>query len=207
MTLCGIPEFLAYSLECPGDSRFKWACQGSELMIGLAKMFCRECGTGKSNMPDLLANYLDLSGTSMVANNQVNFEKILKQLENEKLLIFDPNKTPLIERSIEEHMAPLMKYIVNLLDQFNVGDEIPQFLQQILNAMTLDVNSLDIRKVQKILYNSNVNTEADANSIDIFSEDYNEVLKAMHQLQSDLLKNKSFKSPLKVCKAVINNQI
>ena len=66
MSICGIHEFIAYCLEFPGASCFELACEGSELMIGLIKLFCRDCGTGKWNMPDLVAEWCDLSGPCMV---------------------------------------------------------------------------------------------------------------------------------------------
>ena len=207
MTLAGIPEFLAYSLKYPGCSRFDLSCQGSELMIGLAKLFCRECGTGKWDMPNLLATYLDLTGTAMVANNMVRFESIIQKLEREKLLVFDPIKTPALEILIENHMAPLMKYIVEILDQWNPGDDIHPFLKQILNAMTLDVNSLNVQKLQSILNNSNGNVEDNAGNINVNSGEYDATLQEMYRLQKEFLSHKSMKAGLRVDKILSHDRV
>lgn len=204
MALIGMPEFEAYTLEHPGASRFELSCQGSELLIGLAKLFCCKCGTGKWDMSEKLSNYLDITGTCMVHNNQVDFHKILRRLEKEKILIFDPQKTPLVEIALEDRMAPLMKFIVDILNTWEIGDPIHPFLKQIMNALTLDVNALSVQKIEQIMMNS---IEYENDNIDIWGEEYDETLAEMQRLNDNFLKKPSLKSSMRVAAAVVNNQL
>ena len=206
MALCGLPEFLAYSLANPGRSRYELSCQGSELMIGLAKVCCDKKGTGKWNMPDLIGNYLDITGTCMIANNQVNLHTILNRLEREKLLIFDPLRTPIIEMEIENCMAPLMLFIVRILESFEVGDTIHPFLQQILNALTLDINAMSISKMQEILSKSKVYDAENSEDINIWGEEYENIINEMNQLNDKFLHRPSMKTSLRVAATVVHNE-
>lgn len=207
MACCGLPEWLAYCIKHPGRSRYELACQGSELMIGLGKMFCKKCGTGKWNMPDLLVDFFDLTGTCMVHNNQVDFYKILKRLKDEQLLIFDPMKTPLIESSIETCMAPLMKYIVQILESWEIGDAVHPFLAQILNALTLDINALQLSKIQAILANKQPHNDENREDIDIWDEEYTQILDQMEEINDKFLQQQSVKTSLRVAAAVVNDEI
>ena len=200
MTLVGVPEYIAYSLLHPGASAFELSCQGSESAIGFAKSFSSECGTGKSNMPQLVADWMDLSGVGMLINDQVDFEAIIKRLKLSELLIFDPRTTPLLENSLESKMAPIMLHIVHLLENWEVGDPIPVFLAQILNALTLDVQSLDCDKLQRILensYTSTVNSEIQ----DI------ETQQLMAQMQAQYESHISMRQKLVFEHAVVNERI
>lgn len=207
MACCGLPEWLAYSQKYPGRSRYELACQGSELMIGLGKMFCKKCGTGKWDMPDLLADFFDMTGTCMVYNNQVNFYQIIKRLRDEQLLIYDPVKTPHVERSIERCMPPLMKYIVKLLESWEIGDAVHPFLKQILNALTLDVNALNVNKIQKILFTKKAHDEEHREDIDIWDDEYKDIIDQMDEINDKFLKQDSVKTSLKVATAVVNDDL
>lgn len=207
MSLCGLPEFLAYCLDNPGQSLFELACQGSELMIGLAKLFCRDCGNGTWNMCKLLAVFLDLSGTSMVANDQINVREILQKLKREKLLIWDSVQTPQDEKRIEDKMPPLMRYIVKLLDDFDVGDTIPAFVKQILNALTLDINALAVDKLQRIVQNSTVYKSKPSDAIDIMSEEYDQIVSQMYHLEHRYLARQSTKTCLKYQDLILNERL
>ena len=90
-------EFAAFCMKYPGESRYQMACQGSELIVGLGKMYCEKCGTGKFDMSTKLGNYYDITGTSMVFHNKVDFGKVLKMIEQDKILLFDWNESVLEE--------------------------------------------------------------------------------------------------------------
>ena len=204
MAIVGLPEFLAYCLANPGRSRFELSCQGSELMIGMIKLFCKECGNGKDNMPDLVADFCDLSGPCMIHNNQVRFDLLLQKLLHDRLLIFDEKETPLIELMLENQMPPLMKHIVDILTAWKPGTPIDEFLNQILHALTLNINALNVSKLQKILANTNVR-QSYSHEIDIHNSEYDETLQQMRDLNENFLNRISSKSSLRVQRVIAND--
>ena len=204
MIIVGIPEFIAFCLKHPGESIYQMACQGSELMIGLGKLFCDKSGTGKYDMPELLGNFFDLTGTCMVYHNKVDFSKILKHLENEKLLIFDGTITPIIERMIEMDFPPLMKYLVQILDNFEIGDAVHPLLAKICSQLKLDVWSLQHDKIAKIFLKNDEQLQNSVN-IDLSSEEFAESIKQMEMLHKN--QNHCMANALQYQSVLINNQL
>lgn len=190
MAIVGIPEFVAFCLKYPGESRYQMACQGSELMIGLGKLYCDSCGTGKYDMPEKLGDYYDLTGTSMVYHNNVDFSKILKILEQEKLLIFDWAKTPQEEAKLESEFPPLMKFLVEILEKFEIGDKIPEIIHKIYSQLQMDVWNLNREQIQTWLAKNDTDIESTTN-IDLTSDEYSEVvehLQSAHKNSSDSMR-------------------
>lgn len=206
MIIVGMAEWLAYTMKYPGCSAFANSCQGSELIIGLSKIFCSEQGTGKDNMCEKLGDWLDLTQTCMVHNEQVDFDKILQKLSNWKRLIFDENKTPRIENQIETEMAPLMKYIVTLMEGEVIGGSTDPFLRQIRNALTLDVNAIHTSKLHDIL---RINNPGEAYStdeeVDIDAPEYEDTMKKIREMNDDFLKGGSMRSQMQFASTVITN--
>lgn len=168
-------------MKYPGESRYQMACQGSELIVGLGKMYCEECGTGKNDMPEKLGNFYDITGTSMVYYNKVNFAKILKKLKQQQLLLFDEKKTPLHEKQCERLFPPLMKRLVELLDKFEVGDVTPDLIEKILSQLEFDIKSLEENNIQQLLLNSLIISREE--NRDIFSDNSDEYEDCIDQLQ------------------------
>ena len=155
-------------------------------------------------MPDLVADWCDLSGPCMVFNNQVRFDLLLQKLLHERLMIFNEQETPLVEAMIENQMPSLMKYIVNILTDWKPGEPIDEFLNQILNALTLNIHALNVSKIQKILSNTDV-SESYSHDININNPEYDESLQQMRELNENFLQRKSTKSSLKVQRVIAND--
>lgn len=201
MAILGLYQFEAFAQKYPGESLYQMACQGSELLIGLGKLFCDKNGTGKYDMPKQMADFYDLTGTCMVFHNKVDFCKILQILNKRQLLIFDANETPQIEQLYEQQFPALMKHLVTLLENFNVGDSIPSLLSQISSQLTMSVSALQLSKIRTILANNNANI--DVNEIDENSDEYLECIEQLEQLQRG---KKKHKSNLKYQQKLVNNQ-
>ena len=153
MILVGVPEFIAFSMKYPGESRYQLSCQGSELMVGLGKMFCAKCGTGKYDMPQKLGDFYDLTGTCMVYHNKVDFSKILRKLCKEHQLIFDWKVTPKIEDELERRFPPLMIHLVDLIENTDIGADWPTFISQIISCLKIDSWALHTEKIREVLNN------------------------------------------------------
>ena len=206
MVLSGQHEFAAFCMQYPGESRYQMACQGSELIVGLGKMYCEKCGTGKFDMPTKLGNYYDITGTSMVYHNKVDFSKILKSLDKEKLLLFDWKETPFEEYEIEKLLPPLMKYIVQLLDNLKVGDKLPVFITQILTQLDLDIWSLQIDNVAKLLIDShNSSINKDTGIFDPNSAQYKDCIAQLNELKKN--EDKKMANSLKVQSVIVNQSL
>ena len=206
MVISGQHEFAAFCMKYPGESRYQMACQGSELIVGLGKLYCEKCGTGKFDMPTKIGNYYDITGTSMVYHNKVDFSKILKCIEKEKLLLFDWKNTPLEEMAIEELFPPLMKYLVSILDKLEVGDPIPVFIKQILTQLDLDVWSLQIDNISKLIIESHYSgTEKDIDIVDPKSNEYKNCIAQINELKAH--EDRKMANSLKVQTVVINHEL
>lgn len=201
MAIVGLTQFEAFAHKYPGESLYQMACQGSELLIGLGKLFCDKNGTGKSDMPQQMANFYDITGTCMVYHNKVDFVKIQKILKRQQKLIFDNDETIQIEQLYENQFPPWMTIIINLLENFNVGDDIPSLLQQICSQLTMSVWVLRSRKIKSILAKSN--SKINAQNIDENSTEYIECIEQLEQLQNDSQSNR--KDALKYQSTIINN--
>ena len=182
MAIVGLPQFEAFALKYPGESLYQMACQGSELLIGLGKLFCDKSGTGKYDMPKQMADFYDITGTCMVYHNKIDFTKILKKLQHKKLLIFNANETPQIEQLYENQFPSFMTEFIDELENFNVGDVIPSLLAKISSQLTLPVWSLQMSKIRSILSTNykKINTQ----DIDENSVEYQECLEQLNQWQN-----------------------
>ena len=206
MVIVGQHEYAAFCMKYPGESRYQMACQGSELIVGLGKMYCDECGTGKFDMPTKLGNFYDITGTSMVHYNKIDFRKILQKLENEKQLIFNGNKTPLQEIQTKRTLPPIARYIVNIFDHFEVGDKSNHFISQILTQLDLDVWSLHTTNISKLLVESqNVSLQIAVEKFDENSPEYKDCMVQLQELKK--AENKSMNDALKVQTVVVNNEL
>ena len=205
MTLCGIHEAIAYSLKYPGRSRYELACQGSELMIGLGKLFCAQQGTGKWNMPQKLSEYYDLIGIVKVKNNQIDVSKIITKMQHKKLLIFNKNKCIRIESSIEKDSPFVFQYMVKLLNNWEVGTPMPQLLRQIMECITLSPNAWKIEKIIKICATNCQNVSA--NNIQIGSNEYNAMVAKIQEIHEDYVKNPNVKNSMKLAQTVLQNAL
>ena len=181
IVLCAQHEFAAFCMKYPGESRYQMACQGSELIVGLGKMYCEECGTGKNDMAEKLGNFYDITGTSMVYYNKVDFKKILKKLKQEQLLIFNEKKTPLDEDECEKLFPPLMKILVKLLDKFEVGDVTPHLIEKILSQLEFHSKSLVDDNIQQLLLKSLIISRE--SNVDIFNKSSDEYKDCIEQIQ------------------------
>lgn len=182
------------------------ACQGSELIVGLGKMYCEKCGTGKFDMPEKLGNYYDITGTSMVFHNKVDFGKLLKQLEQEKLYLFNWDKTPIEERRNDKLSPPMHVFIGRHLENYEVGDNTPPFEEQILTQLKLDIWSLQMDNISKILAESyESGKKKDIDIIDENSEEYNDIIEQLQQLQK--YDNGSMRNSLKVQSVIVNHSM
>ena len=201
MAILGLPQFEYFAQKYPGESLYQMACQGSELLIGLGKLFCDKNGTGKFDMPKQMADYYDLTGTCMVYHNKVDFSKILKKLQHKKLLIFNAQETPQIEQMYEADFPSCMSALVNELESFEFGDEIPSLLGKISSQLTMSAWALRTSKIREILAASD--TTMNVNEIDENSIEYAECVDQLDQLKNS---GKSHRNKrLKHQRAIINN--
>ena len=196
-------EFAAFCMKYPGESRYQMACQGSELIVGLGKMYCEKCGTGKFDMPTKLGNYYDITGTSMVFHNKVDFGKVLKMIEQDKIFLFDWNKSVLEEIKIQRLFPPMTDFITKMIDNLECGAETNPFISKILTQLQLNVFKSQSQHMSKLLNKSNsVNANHDDNSIDPSSVQYNQYLQQIDELRQ--AENVSMKSALKLQASMVN---
>ena len=202
MALVGLPQFEAFSIKYPNESLYQMACQGSELLIGLGKLFCDKNGTGKFDMPRKMAEFYDITGTCMVFHDKVDFCKILRHLNTEKILIFNEQETAQCEQLFERNFPPLMKQLIQLLINFNVGDEIPSLLSRISSQLTMSAWTLQLTKIRKCLArkDDNINT----NEIDENSDEYTDCVQQLEQLR--LKGSKRNKDSLEYQARLINDE-
>ena len=107
------------------------------------KMFCSNKGTGKDDSIKKIATFSDLYCIGTVMAIQIDFGKILLQMEREKLLIYDPVNTPILFAKLEEKMPPMMREMIRLLDAMNVGDALPAMIRRILEKCDVSLPELD----------------------------------------------------------------
>ena len=62
MALVGLPQFETFSVEYPNGSLYQMACQASELLIGIGKIFCDKIGTGKFDILRKMPEFYDITG-------------------------------------------------------------------------------------------------------------------------------------------------
>lgn len=87
--------------------------------------------TGKEDAFWQIAKFCDLYCIGTIMNNQIDFTKIEKQLRNQKILIYDPIKTPRLYQYLETLMPTTMLTMVQLLEEMEVGDQLPPIIQRI----------------------------------------------------------------------------
>lgn len=190
-------EFAAFCMKYPGESRYQMACQGSELIVGLGKMYCEKCGTGKFDMPTKLGNYYDITGTSMVFNNKVDFAKVLKMIEQDKILLFDWNESVLEEIRIQRLFPPMTDFITKILDNYECGADHNPFIRKILTQLRLNV--FHSQKMSNLLIKSQNDND---NSIDKSNSQYNQYINQIDDLNK--AENVSMKEALKHQASIIN---
>lgn len=196
-------EFAAFCMKYPGESRYQMACQGSELIVGLGKMYCEKCGTGKFDMPTKLGNYYDITGTSMVFHNKVDFGKVLKMIEQDKILLFNWTESVLEEIKIQRLFPPMTDFITKKMDNYECGADTDPFISKILTQLQLNVFKSQSQRMSELLMKSNyVNVNQNDNSIDPSSVRYNENLEQINQLQE--AENVSMTSALKLQASIVN---
>ena len=206
MALCGIHESIAYSLKYPGRSRYELACQGSELMIGLGKLYCAQLGTGKWDMPEKLMNYYDLNGVVNLKNNQIDVGKLIKQLEKKgKKLIFNGEKTIKLEKKIEKGSPLIFSFLVQCLDKWEVGEPMHDFIKQINECIALSPNAWKIDKIKQICNKNSTNISN--SNIEVGSDEYNAMLAKIQELHENYIKNPNVKNSLKLANTVLNDEL
>lgn len=201
MATSGINECVAYCLKHPGRSLFELACQGSELIIGLAKLFCAQLGTGKDDMPHKLADYLDSSGICMVIHNKIDIAKILRRLLSEKKNIFNNSTTVEIEKQIEAQFPCLMIHLVKICDRWEPQHKTPSLLHQIHSCVKLSPNAWHINEIKDITANCIGINVSSGNDIDENSDEFKQVMQELSSLSTNPNANKIFKfEKAKICK-------
>ena len=196
-------EFAAFCMKYPGESRYQMACQGSELIVGLGKMYCEKCGTGKFDMSTKLGNYYDITGTSMVFHNKVDFGKILKMIEQDKILLFDWNESILEEIKIQRLFPPMTDFITKIMDNYECGDDTSPFIRQILTQLNLDVWNVQSKNMSKSLFKSNCfDGNANDKLIDKDNLQYNHYIDQIEDLKQ--VENLSMKASLQIQASVVN---
>lgn len=113
---------------------FADSCQGMEHALQAAKMFNRKKSNNNEHSLEQTTKFLDLHCVGSIYRNQVNFAPILKRLENEKKLIFDPLTAPQIEQALFDEMPQLAKILVNKLQNCRLDDEKDSNITRILAA-------------------------------------------------------------------------
>ena len=95
-----------------------------EHQIGNAKLYCKTQGSCGIQIIEQLTKYLDLNTTGSVYRNQVNFKPLLKRLQDEKKLIYDPNVTPELQNELQSSMPAVAQRFVNQFFGMAMGDEL-----------------------------------------------------------------------------------
>lgn len=93
-----------------------------ENIIAMIKKFCVCNGTGKPECFAQIAKFVDLYCVGTVKKDLIDFHHIQKQLQQEKLLIFDQDKTPQLWKNEEERMKRVFKIMVDEAETLNVGE-------------------------------------------------------------------------------------
>lgn len=204
VAVAGLPEFLAYCRKYPGRSIFELACQGCELIIGIAKLYCNSLGTGKPDMPRKLAEYLDISGICTVGCDQINVAKMLHTLLYHRKLIFDDDLTPQFEQQIENKFPSFALHIVKLCDKWEPDDpEPPSLINQIHSRIKLTPNAWGVDEITQIAQNAIGVKVCDGDLIDETSEEYQQIVSELQTLYS----NQNSNNILRFAKAKIHNEL
>ena len=102
-----------------------------ENIIAMTKKFSICKNTGKEDCFWQIARFADLYCIGAILTNQIDFMKILKQLKHQKLLIYDPEKTPQMFAEIESTMPRIMLRMVQEIQQMQVKDPLPAIIRRI----------------------------------------------------------------------------
>lgn len=102
-----------------------------ENLIAMTKKFSICKNTGKQDCFKQIAKFLSLYCMGSIITDQIDFSKILKQLKHQKLLIYDPIKTPQLFQQLENEMPNVMLKMVQLIERMNVGDPLPPIIKRI----------------------------------------------------------------------------
>ena len=137
----GINQFHCYWIDNDHASMYNMSAQGMEHQIGNAKLFCKKQGCKTMDVVAQTGDYLDLNCTGSVHRNQIQLKQILNQLLKEKLLIFDKNKTKIVEDNLLQSMPDVNYDLIKDLVDFKPGDEIPSSAAKITSAVE-DHNAL-----------------------------------------------------------------
>ena len=144
-----------------GGGLILFSTERVEHFFAALKSFCSNKGTGKDDSIKKIATFSDLYCLGTVMANQIDFGKILNEMEKEKLLLYDPVNTPVLFVKLEAQMEPMMKEMVRLLDEMNVGDPLPAMIRRILEKCDVSFVELDAA-IKEALKN---------NEFDIFPEE------------------------------------
>ena len=113
-----------------------------ENMIAMIKKFSICKNTGKNDCFCLMCKFADLYCVGSVMKDQIDFTRVLKQLSNIKLLIYDPIETPRIFQECEEKMPTLMLKMIKELRKMKLGDPLPAIIQRIYNHGDISVHEM-----------------------------------------------------------------
>ena len=102
-----------------------------ENIIAMIKKFSICKNTGKEDAFWQIAKFCDLYCIGTIMNDQIDFTKIEKQLKKQKILIYDPIKTPRLYAYLETIMPPIMLRMVQEIQEMEVGDQLPDIIQRI----------------------------------------------------------------------------
>ena len=183
--LGGIHQFHKYWIDNDHASMYNMSCQGMEHQIGNAKLFCKKQGCKTMDVVAQTGDYLDLNCTGSVYRNQIQLKKILNQLLQEKKLIFDPNKTKIVEDNLM-HSMPNVNYklIVDILS-VKLGSDIPSSLTKITSAVEDHNDKLKHARIHQLLQDKGF----DIGDIDELDQQSNQYLR--EKLRIDAKENKS----------------
>ena len=185
MTISGIPEFISYCLKYPGRSLYELACQGSELIVGLGKIYCDEQGTGKYDMPKLMGDFFDLSGICRVLHNEIDIGKILQRLMIEKKHIFNDKDTIKIEQELESTSPPIFKWVIDMCErEWEPPSEPPSFIKAVYSRVKLSPNAWKTEEIKEIVRQS-FGKKILNQSLNVNSPEYQETLKFVQNFQTN----------------------
>lgn len=136
--MVAIQGIYCYEFHVQNNSRnytmAKYRSEYIEHQVGDAQDWLKNHGNYTQNWTEQLGMYFDLRSVGAIMQDLVDYTRIHNYHMVNQKLIYDPDKTDVIQTLLENSLPPRSKQILNIIDSITFGEPIPDELHRLLGT-------------------------------------------------------------------------
>ena len=115
------------------------------------KQHGKKKGTGKHDMIDKFTEHYDMTGTCAVYNGQINLSKIVREIIQKEIPVCPEPETSQLEHRLESKLAPMMKLIVQIMNNHEIGQAQHPLISKIESRKQIRLYQLKHEAIMELL--------------------------------------------------------